>query len=249
MSDPTKASEIVAKPVDAGHSPERRGFKPKISVRISLIVAVLPMLLVCNVATAQVTGLATPPPIIDATSPLGMGPDSAVGPTGIALGSTEIVSPGISPAPADATGTVTSSGSTCSTLGSAPSSMFGSTSSFDGGGMPLGTAPPAEPAGISMSSGRPPTSGMLETSGMSGMCGSGSASIASSSTPMSTPTSTSPVVPGGVARTGIPLASTEIAGPGVSAGAAVPITSAIPDTMAVTTVTSPPAGSSSTMSP
>src|ERR1700729_4104346 len=177
-------------------------------MRISLISAVLPMLFVCNVATAQVAGMATPTPSIGATSPLGMGSASAVGPAGIPLGSTEIASPGISPAPADATGTIaTTSGVGCSTLGSAPSSTFGSTASFDGGGMPLGTAPPAEPAGISTSSGPPTTSAMLETSGMSGMCGSGSGSIASSSTPMSTPTSTAPVVSGGVARTGIPLAS------------------------------------------
>ncbi len=125
MSDRSTSSEIVAKPIDMGNRRGDAAFKRRMPMRIALISAVLPMLF-CNVATAQVTGMATPTPIIGATSPLGMGPASAVAPTGIPLGSTEIVSPGISPAPADATGTIAApSGTTCSTLGSAPSSMFG----------------------------------------------------------------------------------------------------------------------------
>jgi hypothetical protein len=196
-------------------------------MRISLIAAIFPTLLACNVATAQVTGMASPTPIIGATSPLGLGTGSTVSPTGIPLGSTEIASPGVSPAPGDATGTIAmpSSSTTCSTVGTAPSSMFGSTASFDGGGMAMGTAGPATAAtsgtmatsGMSTSSGTSST-GILETSGMSGMCGSGSSSIASSSTP----TSTSPTAPGGVARTGLPLGSTEIGSLGVSSAAAVP---------------------------
>jgi len=119
----------------------------KISIKFPLAAIAVPALLVCNVATAQVTGMASPTPTIGMTSPLSMGAGSPVSPAGIPLGSTEIVSPGISPAPADATGTIaTSSGATCSTLGSAPSSMFGSTASFDGGGMSLGLAQPAAPA-------------------------------------------------------------------------------------------------------
>src|SRR5216683_2733772 len=146
----------------------------------------------------------------------------------------------VSPAPTDATGTIAmpSSGTTCSTLGTAPSSMFGSTASFDGGGMAAGAAAPATAAtsgtmatsgmstssGISATSGMSTTSGMLQTSGMSGMCGSGSSSIASSSTP----TSTSPTTPGGGARTGIPLGSFEIGNLGVSSAAAVPTISVLP---------------------
>src|SRR5262245_46825469 len=191
-------------------------------MRLSLIAAILPAALVCNAATAQVSGIASPTPSMGVTSPLGLGTGSTVAPTGIPLGSTEIFSPGVSPAPADATGTISmpSSGTICSTLGTAPSSMYGSTTSFDGGGMAAGGAAPATATtsgasvssgtsttlGVLPTSGTSTTSGMLETSGMSGMCGSGSGSLAASSTP----TSTSPTTPGGVARTGIPLGSTEI---------------------------------------
>src|SRR6266404_4971505 len=235
-------------------------------MKISLIAAIFPTLLVCNVATAQVSGMASPTPTLGATSPLGIGAGSTVSPTGIPLGSTEIASPGVSPAPTGVTGTISmpSSGTTCSTLGTAPSSMFGSTSSFDGGGMGVGTATPATAAtsgtmatsgmssssGISATSGMSTTSGMLETSGMSGMCGSGSSSIASSSTP----TSTSPTTPGGGARTGIPLGSTEIGNLGVSSAATVPTNSVLPTVGTVGSstplmptmpiVTSPPIASS-----
>src|SRR5437879_8846223 len=117
-----------------------------------LIAVALSALVACNSATAQVSGMANPTPTIGATSPLGMG--STVSPTGIPLGSTEIASPGISPAPIGVTGTIAmpSSGTTCSTVGTPPSSMFGSTTSFDGGGMAVGTATAATP-GMSTSSG------------------------------------------------------------------------------------------------
>src|SRR5207248_8341758 len=149
---------------------------------------------------AQVSGMASPPLTIGATSPLGMGMGSSVSQTGIPLGSTEIASPGVSPAPPGATGSIAmpGSGTTCSTLGTSPSSMFGSTASFDGGGMAVGTAAPASAATSGMST----TSGMLDTSGSSGMCGSGSSSVTSSSTP------TSSTAPAGGARTGIPMGST-----------------------------------------
>src|SRR5258708_1157815 len=237
-----------------------RGLLP---TRLSLIAAILAALFVCNAAMAQVSGMASPTPSLGATSPLGMGTGSAVSPTGIPLGSTEIASPGISPAPGDATGTIAmpSSGTTCSTIGTAPSSMFGSTASFDGGGMGVGTAAPATAAtsgmstssGISATSGMSTTSGMLQTSGMSGMCGSGSSSIAASSTP----TSTSPTTPGGGARTGSPMGSTEIGNIGVSSAAAVPTLSVTPSVGLVgpiavaptmPTVTPPAAASSATTS-
>jgi hypothetical protein len=227
-------------------------------MRISLIAAIFPTLLVCNVAMAQVSGMANPTPTLGATSPLGMGTGSAVSPTGIPLGSTEIASPGVSPAPGDATGTIAmpSSSTTCSTIGTAPSSMFGSTASFDGGGMGVGTAAPATAAtsgtmatsGMSTSSGMPTTSGMLETSGLSGMCGSGSNSIASSSAP------TSPTTPGGAARTGIPLGSVEIGNLGVSSAAVVPTMSVSPPVFTpgpvptMPTFTFPPTLSSTTTS-
>src|SRR5215475_11604856 len=205
-----------------------RAFNRRMAVRLSLVAAVLPAVFVCSAALAQVSGIASPTPSMGATTPLGLGTGSKVSPTGIPLGSTEIASPGVSPAPTGVTGTVAvpSSGTPCSTVGISPTSMYGSTSSFDGGGMAMGTAPPATAAtsGASMSSGMPATSGMSTTSGMldasgiSGMCGAGSGSIASSSTPAST----SPTTPGGSARTGIPLGSTEIGNLGVSSAASVP---------------------------
>lgn len=230
-------------------------------MKFSLIAAVLPALVVCNVAMAQVSGMASPTPTLGATSPLGVGTGSTVSPTGIPLGSTELASPGISPAPTYSTGTIAmpSNSTTCSTLGSAPSGMYGSTSTYDGGGMATGTSTAATPgssvmstsSGISATSGMSTTSGMLETSGLSGMCGSGSSSIASSSTP----TSTSPTTPGGAARTGLPLGSIEIGNLGVSSPAAVPTLSVSPYVSTVgpsalvptmPTVASPSAVSSST---
>ena len=111
--------------------------KRRMPMRFSLIAAILPALVICNAAMAQVSGMATPTPTMGATSPLGLGTGSTVSPTGIPLGATEIASPGISPAPTGVTGTIAmpSSSTTCSTLGTSPSGMFGSTASFDGGGM------------------------------------------------------------------------------------------------------------------
>jgi hypothetical protein len=180
-------------------------------------------------------------PSLGATSPLGIGVSTSISGAGIPLGATEIASPGVSPAPT--TGGITSSsssgGTTCSTLGTSPTGMFGSSSSYDGGGMAVGSVTPAtgamsDPTGTSTTSatsGMSTTSGMMETSGLSGMCGSGSSSIASSSTP------TSPVAPGGAARVGIPLGSTEISNLGVSSAAAVPTIGVSPATSSVVTST------------
>jgi hypothetical protein len=225
-------------------------------MRISSLTMVLPALFVCNVAVAQVGGIAAPTPMIGATSPLGLGTGSTVSPTGIPLGATELASPGLSPDPTGVTGTIAvpGSGMTCSTVGTSPSGMFGSTATFDGGGTTIGTMAPATGAtsGTLMSSGTAATSemsatsGMPDTSGMSGMCGSGSMAASSSQT--------SPITPGGVSRPGIPLGSTEIGNLGVSTAAAVPTmgvlpiagmagTAAVP---AIPTVSSPPSVSSTT---
>src|SRR6267154_2742317 len=228
----------------------------KTFVRSLLLVATASCLLCAGPAFAQVEDPLDPltaVPSLGATSPLGMGANGSVGTTGIPLGSTEVTSLGVSPAPTGGvtgtitiptTGAITSSG--CSTGGMSPSGMYGSTTSYDGGGMAPGTATPATAAttgsmatsgptdpttipGTSTSSqmsippGMSTTSGM-DTSGMSGMCGAGSSSIASSSTP----TSTSPTTPGGVARTGIPLGSMEISNLGVSSAPAVPTTGVLP---------------------
>jgi hypothetical protein len=88
---------------------------------------------------------------------------------------------------------------------------------------------------MSITPGTSTASAMLDTSGMSGMCGSGSTSIASSSMP----TSTAPIVPGGAARSGIPLGSYEIGNLGVSSVPAVPTISVLPITGSVGSSTPP----------
>src|ERR1700689_3563008 len=174
MSDNLRSGEIVA--------------KGRTRATVLSVLAVLPALVICNPALAQMAGMASPTPAIGATSPLGTTTGSSVSPTGIPFGATEIASPGVSPAPM-VTGTtgMPTSGTSCSTLGTSPSAMFGSTSTYDGGGLTVGSAAPATAAmpgsaatsGMSASSGISATSGMLETSGLSGMCGSGSDNPAS----------------------------------------------------------------------
>src|SRR6185295_17667367 len=135
--------------------------------------------LLCSQAFAQQAAV-MPTPSLSATSPLGMVPSAPVGGTGIPFGATEIASPGVSPAPLP--GII---GSTvCSTIGTAPSTMFGSAASFDGGGMPLGTVTP--PSTMAMpSSDIPPTSALIDTSGSQSMCGAGSGNTTASSAPTS----------------------------------------------------------------
>lgn len=187
-------------------------------------------------ALAQVTGMAVPTPTVGATSPLASVTGSPLSPLGIGLGATELPSPGISPAPVG-TGSIAapSTGTACSTLGLSPSGMFGSTSTYDGGGMAMAESTPAvdstagnTAASVDMSSGIAATSSMtagmstssgtLDTAGMSGMCGSGASNIAASSNPSSTAATT----PGGGPKVGVPLGSTEIGNLGVSSAALVP---------------------------
>jgi hypothetical protein len=236
------------------------GFQRIAPMRLSAIGAVLPLLtawcLLCaGPAFAQVEDPLDPltaVPSLGITSPLGIGSNGSVGTTGIPLGSTEVTSLGVSPAPTGGvtgtiamptSGAITSSGTTCSTVGTSSSGMYGSTATYDGGGTASGSAAPATAAnsgttansGTSTSSATsvtlemPISSGTLDTSGTSGMCGSGSSSIASSSMPTSSmPTSTSPTVPGGGARTGIPLGSFEIGNLGVSSTPPVPVPGVLP---------------------
>src|SRR3984957_7509798 len=245
MSDSLAPSEIVSKLIDIG---ARRGdavCKRKTPMRFCLVAAIFSALVVCNsAAMAQVEDSVTPTPTIGATSPLGMGIGSASFPTGIPLGSTEITSAGVSPAPTGLAGSIsiptTSSGTGCSTVATSPSQMFGSSAMYDGGGTTPGVSTPAtavDPgmlaipgvstssnAGTSTSPAMSTSSGMLDTSGTSGMCGSGSSSIVSSSAP----TATSPTTPGGAARTGIPFGSFEIGNLGVSSTPAVPVPNVLP---------------------
>src|SRR6267154_170269 len=133
MSDSLASSEIISKPIDAGVRGGGAVFKRRMTMRFSLIAAILPALVVCNAATAQVSGMASPTPTMGATSPLGLGTGSAVSQTGIPLGATEIASPGVSPAPT-VTGTIAmpSSSTTCSTLGTSTTSGMLETSGMSG---------------------------------------------------------------------------------------------------------------------
>lgn len=206
-------------------------------MRSSLIAAALPALLFCNVAIAQ--GIPAPTPSLSPTSPLSLGTGSTVSPTAIPLGATELASPGISPAPTGVMGTIAMPGSTtsCSTVGTSPTTS-GSTSTYDGGGMAVGGATPATAAasGMSASSGNSMTTGTLNTPGM---CGSGSGTVAASSTA----TSTSSTMPNGIAGTSIPLGSTEIGNLGVSSAAPVPTIGVSPITGSVATSVAPTAPS------
>jgi hypothetical protein len=234
--DREPSGAMPPRPIISRRNPLVRLISEKLSVKRFWIAAVVGLPLLCSPAFAQVEvdDPLTAMPTLGVTSPLGISPGGSVGATGIPLGATELTSPGLSPAPTGSvtgtiaiptSGAITTSGTTCSTGGMSPSGMYGSTASYDGGGMAVGTVAPATAAttdptatpGTSTSSQMliapgSTSSGMLDTSGMSGMCGSGSSSIASSSTP----TSTAPTVPGGGARTGIPLGSYEIGNLGVS---------------------------------
>ena len=288
MFDKLAPSKIVAKPIGVGTCRGNALLDRSMPTSFSPIVAVLPLssaktfmrpslilatvwcLLCTGPAFAQVEDPLDPltaVPSLGATSPLGMGASGSVGMTGIPLGSTEVPSLGVSPVPTGGvTGTITipttgTIAGDCSTGGMSPSGTYGSTASYDGGGMAPGTAAPATAAmsgttgtlataattdptaipGTSTSSQMsippaPSTISGVDTSGMSGICGSGSSSIASSSTP----TSTLPTVPGGVARTGIPFGSTEIASLGVSSAPAVPTIGVLPITGTVGPAALPP---------
>jgi hypothetical protein len=256
MSDSSAPGELVAKPIDtdgasshhAGHliniAKSRSTSLRRTTARLSMIAAVLPALIVCNAAMAQVDDTVMPTATIGATSPLGMMIGSTSSPTGIPLGSTEITSAGVSPAPTGLAGTIsipaTSSGTACSTVATSPSEMYGSSAMYDGGGttpgasapstavdpgtVPVPGVPTPSNAGTSTSPAMSTSSGMLDTSGTSGMCGSGSSSIVSSSAP----SATSPTTAGGAARTGIPFGSYEIGNLGVGSTPAVPLPSTLP---------------------
>jgi hypothetical protein len=201
-------------------------------MRALLIVAPALPLLCFSPAFAQVD---TTMPSLGVTSSLGTVPGTPVGPNGLQLGA----SPTVNPVPNGVTGTIavpsTSSGAgACSTLATSPMGTFGSPATYDGGGMAMatGTATPATAAspGVSTSTAIPATSGeaissgMQETSGLTGMCGSGSSSVAGSSSP----TSTSPATTSSNIRAGIPLGSYQIGNLGVSPAVPVPAPSVPP---------------------
>ena len=173
----------------------------------TLIAAIATVLLGCGAAFSQIGTGAPVPSSLGITSPLGMAPGSPVPPAGIPLGTTELASPGLSPAPTATLG-MTGNDTTCLAVGSPSPGISGSSMIYDGGGMGLGT-------GTSLP-GSAPTPGP---------CGSGSSGGASLSA------ATPSALPGGVARTGIPLGSVEIGNAGVSPSTVVPAPSPYPSTM------------------
>src|ERR1700739_4214905 len=164
-------------------------------MRPLLVIAVVSASYWCSPVSAQV-GMGTTTPPISATSPLGSDPGTPVAGTGIPMGAVVPSSPTVSALPNYPTG---ASSAACSTLGTPSTQMFGSPSSYDGGGVTLsGATTPATvatatpganaasgmTAGISATSGLSMTSGMTTTAGSSGMCGSGSSSVRSLLTPV-----------------------------------------------------------------
>ena len=225
-------------------------------MRPLLIIAVVSTSYCCSPVFAQV-GMGTTMPPLSATSPLGTNPGTPIAGTGIPMGPSLPSAPVVGSLPSYPTG---ASSTACSTMGTPPTAMYGSPSSYDGGGITLnGTAAPATasmapaaPAtmssGISATSALSSTSGMAAAAGMSEMCGSGATSVASSSSPTSASATPS-------ARAGIPLDSTEIGNLGVSSYTTVPIPSVSPTTATlaptatvptIPTVSSPSTASSTT---
>jgi len=180
-------------------------------MRRILIVAIQAALIGCIPAAAQVGGVGIPTPGIAATSPLGMTPGLSVSPTGIPMGATELASPGLSPT-TDGTIGMAGFGTTCSAMAS-PSSGTSGSSTYDGGGMGVGT-------GTSLP-------------GSAVVCGTSSSTA---SAPAMSSTS-----PGGGARTGIPMGSVELGSAGISPLVVVPVPSATPSTMG-TILSSPTMG-------
>ena len=226
-------------------------------MRPLFIVAVVSICFCGGPAFAQM-GMGTTLPPLNTTSPLGSDPGTPIAGTGIPMGPSLPSAPVVGSLPSYPTG---ASSTACSTLGTPPTAMYGSPSSYDGGGITLnGTAAPATasmaPAapggqatmssGIFATSALSSTSGMAATAGSSGMCGSGATNVASSSSP----TSASSATPS--TRAGIPLDSTEIGNLGVSSYTTVPIPNVSPTTATLaptaTVPTIPTVSSPSTVS-
>jgi hypothetical protein len=164
-----------------------------------LLMAVM-ALLSCGSAFAQVGGMSiSPGSPLGVTSPLGIGPGTPVAPTGIPLGATQLVSPGVSPLTSGTSplGLTASSITTCSGVGgSMPQTSFGLASSTNG-----------------------TTSGIFDGGGTAGTASGACAATASSSLAGPAASASSPTGMGSassVGRIGIPLGSTELGAGGLS---------------------------------
>src|ERR1700744_6625209 len=102
-------------------------------MRPLLMIAVVSAAFSCSPVFAQ-NGMGTTMPPLIATTPLGTDPGTPVAGTGISMGAAVPSAAVVSALPSYPTG---ASSTTCSTLGTPSTTMFGSPSSYDGGGVTL----------------------------------------------------------------------------------------------------------------
>jgi hypothetical protein len=211
-----------------------------------LMVAVTAVLLSYGSAFAQVggTSISPGPSPLGMTSPLGIGPGSAVPPTGLRLGATELPTLGVSPTTSGTSPLPPTMRSltTCGGIGgSIPQASYGVASSSTG-----------TTSGTGTSSAGPSSSTLLFDGGStagtaSGTCaGAAASSLAGPAASASSPTgmgSTSTV-----GRIGIPLGSTELGVGGISPPPAIPTPnpSAPQSTLGTTTSPCPTTGTPAT---
>ena len=174
-----------------------------------------------NEASAQVGGNGAPA-ALSPTTPLGLQPDAAVGPTGIPMGALGVGNAGVSPGPSGMP--CTSSGSTMgmgSSMGGTTAGM-GPSTGVSTAGMGSSTNSTAGMSGSSVNDGGG-TSGPLSTNCASGSSASGASGLSSggSGYQQSSPGSA-------VGSAGIPMGSTELGGAGLSPPA--PAQALIPET-------------------
>src|ERR1700682_3605598 len=161
MSDSLAPSEIVARPIAIGvakaqHTiPDPAALIGESYMRPLLIVVAAWSLLCASPVFAQVEEPLTATPPLELTTPLGMNSSGSVGPAGIPLDASEVTSLGVSPAPTGGvtgtlaiptSGAITTSGTTCSTVGASPAGMYGAATTYDGGGRAPGASTPASAA-------------------------------------------------------------------------------------------------------
>ncbi len=131
--------------------------KKNLAFFLSVLFCAGPLLMpMSNPAFAQVSGTSISPQSspLGTMSPLGVGPETPVAPTGITFGATELSSPGTSPA----------IGGSSSCSGGGNSISGASTSAFDGGGF-SGAAPGACSQNNGGISGGAPTTDSLSAAG------------------------------------------------------------------------------------
>ena len=186
-----------------------------------VFVSTIAILVSCSAGFAQTT-MSTPGAPAMVTSPLGMGPTSTAGPTGIPLGATELSNGGMSPAPvAPVTsgtncfgsvyglGTATGMTGTTGAAGMTGTGTATLNSTFDGGGS-AGLS-----GGVPISAGTPSPSptGSGSNEGCASLPGGGSAASAGTASPLSTPGNSGlTTLNGGI----IPLGAIELGSPGLS---------------------------------